>query len=75
MGLRQRIIEPGAFFEFRSVHRILAEEHLSGAAALSAQSINFENELGRPANGQFHVVWFLQFLHTQRFARLFFSRH
>ena len=75
MGLRQRIIQAGTFLEFRSVHRILAEQHLGGAAALSAQRINFENELGRPANGQLHVVWFLQFLHGQRFARLAFLRY
>ena len=70
MCLGQRVIQPGALFEFLAIDGVLAKQHVSGVTALGPQCIDFENEFSRPSNRQLDVIWFLQFLHAQRMARL-----
>jgi hypothetical protein len=62
----ERIIKPGAFFKFISIHIRLREHFLGGSAALGAHRIKFKNNSGRPANRQFDVV--LSLSHADSFA-------
>jgi hypothetical protein len=69
----QRLIEFGAFFEFASVQIRLAQHLLGGFAAFGAHCIKFENNSGRAANRQFHVL--LSLSHANRIASEFLPRH
>ena len=62
----ERIIKPGAFFEFISIHICLREHFLGGSAALGAHRIKFKNNSGCPADRQFDVA--LSLSHAGRFA-------
>jgi hypothetical protein len=64
MRLRQRIIQPGAFFEFVSIHIGLGEHFLGGSTALGAHRIKFKNNSGCSANRQFNVLSSLSHVDT-----------
>jgi hypothetical protein len=64
--LRQRIVKPGAFFKFVSIHVGLGQHLLGGSAALGAHRIKFKNNSGCSANRQFDVL--LSLSHVDRVA-------
>ena len=57
MRFSQRVIQPGAFLEFLFVHVLGVQEDSSGLAASSPEGIDFEGELGGPANWQSGVTF------------------
>jgi hypothetical protein len=64
--LGERVVEPGAFFKFISIHIGLSEHFLGGSAALGAHRIKFKNNSGCSANRQFDVL--LSLSHVDRVA-------
>ncbi len=68
MGLSDGVVQFGTFFKFVSVHLGLAEEFGGGFSAFPANGIQFKDDSGGAANGQFDVS--LSILHAISLARL-----
>lgn len=68
MGLRDGVVQFGAFFEFIAIHVRLIEQFGGGLGAFAPDGIQFKNESGRAANRKFNVSS-RSILHMLIFAR------
>ena len=73
MRFGERVVEPGAFFEFGLVQFALAHQIFRGLAALISQVLNAVSQQRRPANRQIYFLLCSLHFNAQpiRAARLF----